>query len=137
MPLREPLSRCGALVIDSMPPATTTFAEPAQIRSWPNITAFMPEPHTLLMVVQPAASGMLAARDGLGEGGGKHGTHEGLASLVGGQAGMLEPAAARGCAQGRGRNAAALAEEGIDRSETGGGDDDVAHGMLLHQKAGV
>src|SRR5690606_10912418 len=57
MPVREPLSRCGALVIDSMPPATTTLAEPALIRSWPNITAFMPEPHTLLMVVQPADGG--------------------------------------------------------------------------------
>src|SRR5690606_38236967 len=45
------------LVIDSMPPATTTFAEPALIRSWPNITAFMPEPQTLLMVVQPADGG--------------------------------------------------------------------------------
>src|SRR5688500_9961831 len=62
MPVRAPLSRCGALVIDSMPPATTTVAEPALIRSWANITAFMPEPHTLLMVVQPAASGIPTAR---------------------------------------------------------------------------
>ena len=44
---------CGALVIDSMPPATTTVAEPALIRSWPSMTAFMPEPQTLLIVVQP------------------------------------------------------------------------------------
>src|SRR5690606_19247532 len=57
MPVREPLSRCGALVIDSMPPATTTSAEPALIRSWPSIIAFMPEPQTLLMVVQPVAAG--------------------------------------------------------------------------------
>src|SRR3546814_1195140 len=49
MPVREPLSRCGALVIDSMPPATTTLAEPALIRSWHNMIAFLPEPHTLLM----------------------------------------------------------------------------------------
>ena len=29
-------------------------AEPARIRSWANIAAFMPEPHILLMVVAPA-----------------------------------------------------------------------------------
>src|SRR4249919_719079 len=61
VPVREPLSRCGALVIDSMPPATTTVAEPALMRSWPSITAFMPEPQTLLMVVAPAAVGIFAA----------------------------------------------------------------------------
>ena len=62
MPVREPLSRCGALVIDSMPPATTTFAEPALMMSCASMIAFMPEPQTLLMVVAPAASGMSAAR---------------------------------------------------------------------------
>src|SRR6478735_1562048 len=46
-----------------MPPATTALAEPALIRSCANMTAFTPEPQTLLMVVQPAASGMPAARD--------------------------------------------------------------------------
>src|SRR5690606_2771996 len=54
---------CGALVIDSMPPATTTVAEPALIRSWPSMIAFMPEPQTLLMVVQPAPLGRPAAID--------------------------------------------------------------------------
>src|SRR5690606_25594508 len=63
MLVREPLSRCGALVIDSMPPATTTFAEPALIRSWPSITAFMPEPQTLLIVVHPADVGTCAPSD--------------------------------------------------------------------------
>ncbi|MNV85263.1 hypothetical protein D3C71_1792030 [compost metagenome] len=47
--------------IDSMPPATTMLAEPALIRSWPSMMAFMPEPHTLLSVVAPVASGMPAA----------------------------------------------------------------------------
>src|SRR5690242_371647 len=56
MPVRA-LTMCGALVIDSMPPATTTAAEPALIRSCPSMIAFMPEPHTLLMVVQPTAGG--------------------------------------------------------------------------------
>ena len=41
----------------SMPPATTTSAEPARRRSWATIAAFMPEPHILLMVVAPAPSG--------------------------------------------------------------------------------
>jgi hypothetical protein len=49
--------------MDSMPPATTTAPEPAAIRSWPSITAFMPEPHILLMVVQPTASGMAAPNE--------------------------------------------------------------------------
>ena len=44
----------------SMPPATTIAPEPAAIRSWANIAAFMPEPHILLMVVQPTWSGMPA-----------------------------------------------------------------------------
>src|SRR5690606_23205155 len=52
---------CGALLIDSMPPATTIEAEPALIRSWPSMIAFMPEPQTLLMVVAPAEVGRPAA----------------------------------------------------------------------------
>ena len=39
----------------SMPPATTTSAEPARRRSLASIAAFMPEPHILLTVVAPAA----------------------------------------------------------------------------------
>ncbi len=35
-----------------MPPATSTSALPAAMRSWASITAFMPEPQTLLTVVQ-------------------------------------------------------------------------------------
>src|SRR5690348_16766867 len=62
MPVRA-ATMCGALVIDSMPPATTTAAEPALIRSCPSMIAFMPEPHTLLMVVQPTAGGRPAPSD--------------------------------------------------------------------------
>src|SRR5262245_41258617 len=43
--------------MDSMPPATTTSVEPAVSKSCANIAAFIPEPHILLTVVQPAASG--------------------------------------------------------------------------------
>jgi hypothetical protein len=45
----------------SMPPATTNLAEPAAIRSWASIAAFMPEPHTLLTVVAPTLTGRPAA----------------------------------------------------------------------------
>ncbi len=41
----------------SMPPATTMSADPATIRSCASIAAFIAEPHILLTVVQPAASG--------------------------------------------------------------------------------
>ncbi len=46
----------------SMPPETTSSAEPALMMSWASMVAFMPEPHTLLMVVAPVASGSLAPR---------------------------------------------------------------------------
>src|ERR1700754_993814 len=59
MPVRA-LTMCGALVIDSMPPATTTAAEPALIRSCPSMMAFMPEPQTLLTVVAPVLTGIPA-----------------------------------------------------------------------------
>src|SRR5690606_2307386 len=52
----------GALLIDSMPPATTTAADPAVTRPAASTIAFMPEPQTLLMVVQPAEVGRPAAR---------------------------------------------------------------------------
>src|SRR5690606_5365522 len=54
---------CGALVIDSMPPATTTLADPALIRSCASMIAFMPEPQTLLIVVQPVDLGSPAASE--------------------------------------------------------------------------
>src|SRR5882672_511963 len=43
--------------MDSMPPATMISLVPEARRSWANIAAFIPEPHILLTVVQPAASG--------------------------------------------------------------------------------
>src|SRR5688500_3457249 len=51
MPPRPLGSRCGALVIDSMPPATTTVELPEERASKAIIAAFMPEPHILLTVV--------------------------------------------------------------------------------------
>ncbi len=43
--------------MDSMPPATITSLLLAISRSWPSMAAFMPEPHTLLTVVQPTDRG--------------------------------------------------------------------------------
>src|SRR5437016_4932610 len=57
IPHRASLTRYGARLIDSMPPARTTSAEPARIMSDANITACSPEPHTLLTVTAPTRSG--------------------------------------------------------------------------------
>src|SRR6266850_1510685 len=66
-PMRRPPrafgSRYGALVIDSMPPATITSALPAARMSCASIAAFIPEPHILFTVVQPVPSGSPAPSD--------------------------------------------------------------------------
>ena len=49
-PSREPTSRCGALVIDSMPPATTTSNSPARMSWSASAMASMPDRQTLLIV---------------------------------------------------------------------------------------
>ena len=59
-PLRANI-RCGALVMLSMPPATTTSALSALSMSWPNIIARMPEPHIFDSVTAPADCGSPAA----------------------------------------------------------------------------
>ena len=52
-------------VIDSMPPASTTFALPAAMRSWPNMTVFRPDPQTLLTVVHGVPRSTPGAQRGL------------------------------------------------------------------------
>ena len=49
-PSRAPGRRYGQLLIDSMPPATAMSMSPAAMPCAASITAFSPEPHTLLMV---------------------------------------------------------------------------------------
>ena len=49
-PSRDPTSRCGAFVIDSMPPATTTSNSPARMSWSASAIASMPDRHTLLIV---------------------------------------------------------------------------------------
>ncbi len=57
-PSRDFGSRCGALVIDSMPPATTISTSPARI-SWSAIAiALSPERQTLLMVIDGTLIGI-------------------------------------------------------------------------------
>jgi hypothetical protein len=51
---------CGALLIDSIPPATTTLATPALISVAAIIAAFRLDPHTLLIVVQGVLTGIPA-----------------------------------------------------------------------------
>ncbi|MNT05666.1 hypothetical protein D3C72_1402940 [compost metagenome] len=62
-PSREPGSTCGAALMFSMPPATTISASPAMIALAASITAFRPEPHTLLMVMAGTMSGRPALRE--------------------------------------------------------------------------
>ena len=57
-PSRDFGSRCGAWVIDSMPPATTISTSPARISWSASAMALMPERHTLLMVMLGTFIGM-------------------------------------------------------------------------------
>src|SRR3954454_16065402 len=63
-PMRKPkracLSRYGALLIDSMPPATPTSRSPARIEASIMPAARMPEAQTLLMVSEETSFGMPA-----------------------------------------------------------------------------
>src|ERR671917_318193 len=50
VPVRDLLSRCGAWVIDSWPPATMTSNSPARMSWSASAIALSPDRHTLLMV---------------------------------------------------------------------------------------
>ena len=57
-PSRDFGSRCGAWVIDSMPPATTISNSPARISWSASAIALMPERQTLLIVIDGTFIGM-------------------------------------------------------------------------------
>ncbi len=59
-PSREPMSRCGERVIDSMPAATTTVASPTAIMRAPSMMAVSPDRHTLLTEEECTSHGMPA-----------------------------------------------------------------------------
>src|SRR6059036_1286717 len=56
-PSRTRGNRYGQLLIDSMPPATATSMSPAATACAASMTAFRPEPHTLLIVSAATCSG--------------------------------------------------------------------------------
>ena len=58
VPVRELASRCGAWVIDSMPPATTISNSPARISWSASAMASRPERQTLLRVNEGTDIGM-------------------------------------------------------------------------------
>ena len=51
VPSRDFGSRCGAFVIDSMPPATTTSHSPARTSWSASAMALIPDRQTLLIVI--------------------------------------------------------------------------------------
>jgi hypothetical protein len=61
IPLRAAGSRCGALVIDSIPPATTMSNSPALISWAASAMASSPDRQTLLIVIEGTVIGMPAA----------------------------------------------------------------------------
>ena len=54
-PSREPGSTCGAMLMLSWPPAMTISLSPSRMACAASITAFRPEPQTLLMVIAGTA----------------------------------------------------------------------------------
>ncbi|MNS50666.1 hypothetical protein D3C72_833200 [compost metagenome] len=72
----------------------------------------------------------LAGR-GLAEVGRQHAAHQDFGDVAGRNARLFQRGGDGGRAEGRGRNAVELAEEGADGSALGGGDDDVGHGNLV------
>ena len=79
----------------SMPPATMTSASPARMADAPIITAFSPEPHTLLMVVALTPSGRPGlqrrlARGRLAGAGLEHLAHDRLVDPLRGDPGALD-----------------------------------------------
>ena len=127
-PSRDFGSRCGAWVIDSMPPATTISCSPARISWSASAIALMPDRQTLLMVIDGTSIGMppltrrLAGGDLAGAGLDDL-AHDHVVDLVAGDAGLLEGALDGDAAEvGRGLVLEA-AEQAADRG-AGTRDDD-------------
>ena len=103
----------------SVPPATTTWASPHWIAWAASITAFMPEPQTLLTVVAPTepetgADGGLAG-DVLPQAGPDHVAENHLIDLVRGQARAAQRFLDRHASQGRRRDLGQHAQKAADR----------------------
>ena len=86
----------------SVPPATTTWASPHWIAWAASITAFSPEPQTLLTVVAPTRGGQAGADgrlpgDVLAQAGAEHVAEDDFVDLVGADAGPLQRRLDRRC----------------------------------------
>ena len=129
-PSREPMSRCGARVIDSMPAATTTVASPTAIMRAPSMIAVSPDRHTLLTDAEwhsprDAGAHRRLARGVLARAGGEHLPDEHGVDGIGRDAALRERAADRDAAELHRGERRELALESPLRSARGSDDDDV------------
>ena len=134
-PQRAPRMTCGAWVMFSVPPASTTFASPVRICSAALTTAWKPEPHRRFTVSAgtrcgtPAFSPTWRAQvDGVGRGL-EHVAEDDVVDVVGGDAGALE----RGLRGATARSVAVRSFSAPPKVPNGGAlageDDDVARAM--------
>ena len=135
-PSRECGSTCGAMLMLSWPPAMMISESPSRIAWAASITAFRPEPQTLLIVIagtllrQPGLDHRLARRV-LAGAGLQHLAEDHLADLLARQLRALQQFGDHGGAEFGRRNLGERAAELADGGAGGGDDDDVGHGVLL------
>ena len=139
MPPRAFGSRYGAFVMLSMPPATITSAEPASSMSCANIAARMPEPHILLIVVQPVDERQARAERRLTRGRlalsrRQHAAHDGFVDLLGFHARALDRRPDRGGAElRRGQRREIALKRGHRRARRRDDDDRIVCVSLMFQ----
>ncbi len=142
-PDRERSSRCGACVIDSMPPATTTSNSPARMSWSARAMASMPDRQTLLIperrdVHRDARGGRGLPVRGLPGARGEHLAEDHVLDLLRRHAGLLERPADGHRAEVGGGEVLERAEHPAHRG-AGSGDDDgraAGHGFLLRRRDG-
>ncbi len=128
MPSRDFGRKCGALVIDSMPPATTISTSPARISWSASAIVLRPERQTLLIVIDGTLIGMPAATAAVRAGfcpapARMHLAHDHVVDLVRGDARLRERALDGVTAELGGGQVLQAAGEAADRG-AGPGDDD-------------
>ena len=126
-------SRCGALVIDSCPPATTISNSPARISWSASAIASSPDRHTLLMVSAGTVIGMPALtaawRAGIWPAPAvQHLAHDHVVDLVRAARRPLERALDRDAAEVGAGEVLERAEQAAHRG-AGSGDDDASGGI--------
>ena len=140
-PSRDFGSRCGAFVIDSMPPATTISASPARI-SWSAMRDRVEAGEAHLVDGDRRDAHRDAAGDAGGAGGVLPGAgqddlaHDHVVDLVAGDAGLLEGALDGDTAEVGGRQVLEPAEQPADRRTGTGDDDGSGHGVPPAEQIG-